>query len=323
MTVKQSRSTAVQLYCTCTGTAVQAVQLYRYCQTAEKPRTSMAAQFTEQPGATEFPQSLASEDGALNNNHTEPSSDALGQKRKREEESDQCTLYVKGLPQDISLREIRNMFAFCEGFITVQLYAPNHSAQVMGAFVLMDCNKRALEVKTVLNGYSFQEGVHLSCELARKNLQKQSADGFSRPSPRAQMGGYPHSNMGSSGPPPQQQYYAPQPAYGQQAPPMYHQTQSAYPQQDGASPHRPAGTPSARIFVGGLSRDHTTEQSMSVFFQNFGIVTDCSIKRDAETGRSKGFGFVCFANQADAAALVDRPGLSLDGRDIACRFALQ
>lgn len=73
---------------------------------------------------------------------------------------------------------------------------------------------------------------------------------------------------------------------------------------------------SKKLFVGGLSWD-TNDASLQSAFEQFGAVTDAKVITDRETGRSRGFGFVTFADAADGeAAISSMDGATLDGRQI-------
>jgi len=56
-----------------------------------------------------------------------------------------------------------------------------------------------------------------------------------------------------------------------------------------------AASSSSRIFVGGISWK-ADEASLRSFFETFGPVTECKIIMDKNTGCSKGYGFVTFAD---------------------------
>ena len=71
-----------------------------------------------------------------------------------------------------------------------------------------------------------------------------------------------------------------------------------------------------KLFVGGLSWD-TDSASIEAAFARFGAVSEAVVITDRETGRSRGFGFVAFANDADAdAAIAAMNEGTLDGRMI-------
>ncbi len=73
---------------------------------------------------------------------------------------------------------------------------------------------------------------------------------------------------------------------------------------------------SKRLFVGGLSWN-TTDDGLREAFEAFGEVTDATVITDRETGRSRGFGFVSFADAGPAdEAIAQMDGSSLDGRNI-------
>ncbi len=71
-----------------------------------------------------------------------------------------------------------------------------------------------------------------------------------------------------------------------------------------------------KIFVGGLAWA-TTDASLRAAFEPFGEVTDSKVVMDRETGRSRGFGFVTFADDsACQAAVKAMDGASIDGRSV-------
>ena len=71
-----------------------------------------------------------------------------------------------------------------------------------------------------------------------------------------------------------------------------------------------------KLFVGGLSWD-TTDDSLQQAFASFGEVTEAKVIIDRDTGRSRGFGFVTFAQDDDAKAAISKmDGTNLDGKTI-------
>jgi len=71
-----------------------------------------------------------------------------------------------------------------------------------------------------------------------------------------------------------------------------------------------------KIFVGGLNWE-TTEDDMKEYFSKYGDVLDCTLKTDPDTGRSRGFGFVLFAEIGSITKVINEPnGHKLGGRTI-------
>ena len=71
-----------------------------------------------------------------------------------------------------------------------------------------------------------------------------------------------------------------------------------------------------KLFVGGLSWD-TTDDGLRTAFEAFGEVSEAKVITDRDTGRSRGFGFVTYANAEDANnAKAEMNGTELDGRTI-------
>ena len=74
---------------------------------------------------------------------------------------------------------------------------------------------------------------------------------------------------------------------------------------------------SKRLFVGNLSWDTTEESLRSAFEADGRTVEDVHVMLDRDTGRSRGFGFVEMASDADAqSAITALDGTDLDGRPI-------
>ena len=71
-----------------------------------------------------------------------------------------------------------------------------------------------------------------------------------------------------------------------------------------------------RLYVGNLSF-HTTTDVLRQAFAGAGEVTDAHVVTDRETGRSRGFGFITMADEAQAqAAIQAMNGADLDGRPL-------
>jgi RNA recognition motif-containing protein len=71
-----------------------------------------------------------------------------------------------------------------------------------------------------------------------------------------------------------------------------------------------------RLFVGGLSWN-TSDGDLRQAFETYGTVDDAKVITDRESGRSRGFGFVTFADAEDASDAIEKMnGTELDGRTI-------
>ena len=73
---------------------------------------------------------------------------------------------------------------------------------------------------------------------------------------------------------------------------------------------------SKKLFVGGLPWS-VNDEELKAAFTPFGTVIDAKVINDRETGRSRGFGFVSFTNDADAAkAIKEMDGFVMGSRTI-------
>jgi len=70
-----------------------------------------------------------------------------------------------------------------------------------------------------------------------------------------------------------------------------------------------------KLFVGGLSWE-TTQENLSRYFCRFGDIIDCVVMKNNESGRSRGFGFVTFADPTNVNHVLANGPHTLDGRTI-------
>lgn len=78
---------------------------------------------------------------------------------------------------------------------------------------------------------------------------------------------------------------------------------------------------STKLYVGGIPYS-TTEAALSDAFAKAGTVTSASIIIDRMTGRSKGFGFVEMASDAEAEAAINMwNGQDFEGRKLTVNIA--
>jgi len=68
---------------------------------------------------------------------------------------------------------------------------------------------------------------------------------------------------------------------------------------------------SARLFIGNLSHD-TSSEELSTLFTEVGVVQSCQLITDADSGRSKGFAFI----EMDSKESADAAKLKLNGQDL-------
>ena len=70
----------------------------------------------------------------------------------------------------------------------------------------------------------------------------------------------------------------------------------------------------SKLYVGNLSFD-TTDQELEQAFSEYGEIVSATVVRDRDTDRSRGFGFVEFAQEADAQKAKE----GMNGKDIGGR----
>ncbi|KAI3853919.1 hypothetical protein MKW92_029390 [Papaver armeniacum] len=76
-----------------------------------------------------------------------------------------------------------------------------------------------------------------------------------------------------------------------------------------------------KLFVGNLNWSVTSE-SLIQAFQEYGDVVGARVLYDGETGRSRGYGFVCYSSKQEMdAALVSMNGMELEGRALRVSLA--
>ena len=75
------------------------------------------------------------------------------------------------------------------------------------------------------------------------------------------------------------------------------------------------------LFIGSLAYS-TTDDSLKAHFEQIGEVASARVITDRDTGRSKGFGFVEYTDEANNQKAIDQlDGKELDGRTISVGLA--
>jgi len=78
-----------------------------------------------------------------------------------------------------------------------------------------------------------------------------------------------------------------------------------------------------KVFVGGLPKDCATE-TLTEYFSTFGTITDSIVMTDRETGNSRGFGFVTFAERESLDQVMAMHGdHQIQGKWIDCKPATE
>jgi len=75
-----------------------------------------------------------------------------------------------------------------------------------------------------------------------------------------------------------------------------------------------------KVFIGGLSAE-VDKQKLEEFFSQYGAIDDAIVMMDSTTGKSRGFGFVTFADPSSVEELLLTPKFEFCGKLIECKRA--
>ncbi len=88
------------------------------------------------------------------------------------------------------------------------------------------------------------------------------------------------------------------------------------------TPHFLIGAPPYRkIFIGGLSFS-TTDDTLRMYFQTYGTITDAVVMKDSLSRRSRGFGFITFASPSSVDDVLNQPEHIIDNRRVEAKRAV-
>ncbi|XP_077098252.1 RNA-binding protein Musashi homolog 2a isoform X2 [Siphateles boraxobius] len=73
-----------------------------------------------------------------------------------------------------------------------------------------------------------------------------------------------------------------------------------------------------KMFIGGLSWQ-TSPDSLRDYFSKFGEIRECMVMRDPTTKRSRGFGFITFADVSSVDKVLAQPHHELDSKTMVTR----
>lgn len=76
----------------------------------------------------------------------------------------------------------------------------------------------------------------------------------------------------------------------------------------------------SKLYVGNLPFS-STEADIEALFSSYGEVVDVKIITERESGRSRGFGFVTFGSESDAAEALSLNGHDMNGRRLVVNVA--
>ncbi|KAF5193540.1 Ubp1-associated protein 2a-like [Thalictrum thalictroides] len=75
-----------------------------------------------------------------------------------------------------------------------------------------------------------------------------------------------------------------------------------------------------KLFVHGLGWE-TTSEKLQEFYSQYGEIEDCNVVADKVTGKSKGYGFLCFKHRKSAQKALKEPQKKIENRMTACQLA--
>ena len=93
---------------------------------------------------------------------------------------------------------------------------------------------------------------------------------------------------------------------------------STSPNGGSTGPSQVSGT---KLFIGGLSYE-TTDESLRQYFAQYGPIASAVVLRDQDTNRSRGFGFVVFADPESAQNALNNHHHVVDGRRVESKLAV-
>ena len=106
------------------------------------------------------------------------------------------------------------------------------------------------------------------------------------------------------------------------------QQQQPNPQQQQQPDHEPQQQPFQqqpehfrKLFIGGLDYS-TTEEGLRTFYGQWGELTDCAVNKDVRSGKSRGSGFVIYADSSAVDEAMKRRPHSIDRRQVQPRRAV-
>jgi len=77
-----------------------------------------------------------------------------------------------------------------------------------------------------------------------------------------------------------------------------------------------------KIFVGGIHKTNTTDDSLKSFFSQYGEICDHIVMKDRDTRESRGFAFVTFQESASVEKVFQSRPVMLDGKEVECKRAM-